>query len=144
MSYCSVIFYPITVATIPFYRGLLLAALAELEKSIPVHFPILSSHVCFCLFLPFPFTVSCRIVFAESEDLEMWPNHLSLHSMTRVRSSSYSAMAACISLRTYSVVTWPLYVMFLAFGSISSQRLVFFSLTLLSRSMIHRYTEIWK
>ena len=54
----------------------------------------------------------CRIVFAKLEDLETWPNHLSFRFLTRVRSSSYSPMAALIFLRTSSLVTWSLYEMF--------------------------------
>ena len=113
------LFYPITLegrrgttdefATIPFHLDLFSAALVELAKSIPVHSLILSSHLFFCLplFL-FPFTVPCRIVFAKPEDLETWPNHLSFRFLTRVRSSSYSPMAAWIFLRTSSLVTWSL------------------------------------
>ena len=115
----SILFYPITLggrrgttdefATIPFHLDLFSAALVELAKSIPVHSLILSSHLFFCLplFL-FPFTVPCRIVFAKPEDLEAWPNHLSFRFLTRVRSSSYSPMAAWIFLRTSSLVTWSL------------------------------------
>ena len=114
------LFYPITLegrrgttdefTTIPFHLVLFSAALVELAKSIPVHSLILSSHLFFCLplFL-FPFTVPCRIVFAKPEDLETWPNHLSFRFLTRVRSSSYSPMAAWIFLRTYSLVRWSLY-----------------------------------
>ena len=117
------LFYPITLggrrgttdefATIPFHLDLFSAALVELAKSIPVHSLILSSHLFFCLplFL-FPFTVPCRIVFAKPEDIETWPNHLSFRFLTRVRSSSYSPMAAWIFLRTSSLVTWSLYEMF--------------------------------
>ena len=104
----SILFYPIFLggrrgttdefATIPFHFDLFSAALVELSKSIPVHSLILSSHLFFCLplFL-FPFTVPCRIVFAKPEDLETWPNHLSFRFLTRVRSLSYSPMAAWIS-----------------------------------------------
>ena len=121
--YLSILFYPITLegrrgttdefATIPFHLDLFSAALVELAKSIPVHSLILSSHLFFCLplFL-FPFTVPCRIVFAKPEDLETWPNHLSFRFLTRVRSSSYSPMAAWIFLRTSLLVTWSLYEMF--------------------------------
>ena len=117
------LFYPITLggrrgttdefATIPFHLDLFSAALVELARSIPVHSLILSSHLFFCLplFL-FPFTVPCRIVFAKPEDLETWPNHLSFRFLSRVRSSSYSPMAAWIFLRTSSLVTWSLYEMF--------------------------------
>ena len=117
------LFYPITLegrrgtadefATIPFHLDLFSAALVELAKSIPVHSLILSSHLFFCLplFL-FPFTVPCRIVFAKPEDLETWPNHHSFRFLTRVRSSSYSPMAAWIFLRTSSLVIWALYEMF--------------------------------
>ena len=119
----SILFYPITLegrrgttdefATIPFHLDLFSAALVELAKSIPVHSLILSSHLFFCLplFL-FPFTVPWRIVFAKPEDLETWPNHLSFRFLTRVRSSSYSPMAAWIFLQTSSLVTWSLYEMF--------------------------------
>ena len=119
----SILSYPITLegrrgttdefATIPFHLDLFSAALVELAKSIPVHSLILSSHLFFCLplFL-FPFTVPCRIVFAQPEDLETWPNHLSFRFLTRVRSLSYSPMAAWIFLRTSSLVTWSLYEMF--------------------------------
>ena len=145
----SVLFYGITLegcrgttdefTTIRFH--LVLFSLVELAKSIPVHSLILSFHLFFCLPLFLcTFIVPCRIVFAKPEDLEMWPNHLSFHFLTRVRSSSYSPMAAWIFLQTSSLVTWSLYET----GSISSQRPVIFSLTLLSRSMIHRHTEIWK
>ena len=123
LSMSSILFYPITLggrrgttdefATIPFHLDLFSAALVELTKSNPVHSLILSSHLFFCLplFL-FPFTVPCRIVFAKPEDLETWPNHLSFRFLTRVRSSSYSQMAAWIFLRTSSLVTWSLYEMF--------------------------------
>ena len=119
----SVLFCPITLegrrgttdefATVPFHLDLFSAALVELAKSIPVHSLILSSHLFFCLplFL-FPFTVPCRIVFAKPEDIKTWPNHLSFRFLTRVRSSSYSPMAAWIFLRTSSLVTWSLYEMF--------------------------------
>ena len=121
--YSLSILYPITLegrrgttdefATTTFHLDLFSAALVELAKSIPVHSLILSSHLFFCLplFL-FPFTVPCRIVFAKPEDLETWPNHLSFRFLTRVRSSSYSPMAAWIFLRTSSLVTWSLYEMF--------------------------------
>ena len=56
---------------LPFHLALYSAVLVELAKSIPVHSLILSSHLCCCLsLLLFPFTVSCRIVFAKPEDLE--------------------------------------------------------------------------
>ena len=101
------------IATNPFHLVLFSAVLVELAKSIPVHFLMLSSHLFFCLPLYlFPFTVLCRIVFAKPEDLETWPNHLSFCFLTRVRSSSYSPMAAWIFLRTPSLVTWSLYEMF--------------------------------
>ena len=119
----SILFYPITLggrrgttdvfATIPFHLDLFSATLVELAKSIPVHSLILSSHLFFCLplFL-LSFTVPCRIVFAKPEDLETWPNYLSFRFLTRVRSSSYSPMAAWVFLRTSSLVTWSSYEMF--------------------------------
>ena len=122
LIFYSILFYPITlegrrgttdeIVTIPFHLVLFSAALVELAKSIPVHSLILSSHlfVCLPLYL-FPFNVPCRIVFAKPEDLEIWLNHLSFRFLTSVRSSSYSPMAAWISLRTSSLVTWSLYEM---------------------------------
>ena len=119
----NILFYPITLegcrgtadefATTPFHLDLFSAALVELAKSIPVHSLILSSHLFFCLplFL-FPFTVPFRIVFPKPEDLETWPNHLSFRFLTRVKSSSYTRVAAWIFLRTSSLVTWSLYEMF--------------------------------
>ena len=118
LFYSIFLFYPITLegrrgttdefATIPFHLDLFSAALVELAKSIPVHSLILSSHLFFCLplFL-FPFTVPFRIVFAKPEDLETWPKHLSFRFLTRIRSSSYSPVAAWIFLRTSSLVTLP-------------------------------------
>ena len=117
------LFYPITLkglrgttdefATIPFHFVLFSAAIVELAKSIPVHSLILSSYLFFCLTLfLFPFTVPCRIVFAKPEDPKTWQNNLSFRFLTRVRSSSYSPMAAWIFLRTSSLVTWSLYEMF--------------------------------
>ena len=105
----SILFYPITLegrrgttdefATISFHLDLFSAALFELAKSIPVHSLILSSHLFFGLplFL-FPFTVPSRIVFAEPEDLETWPNHLSFRFLTRVRSSSYVTGSGILGL----------------------------------------------
>ena len=119
--YSSILFYPITLegrqgtidefATIAFHLDLFSAALVELAKSIPVYSLILSSHLFFCLplFL-FTFTVPCRIVFAKSEDLEIWPNLLSFRFLTKVRSLSYSPMAAWIFLQTSSLATWSLYM----------------------------------
>ena len=96
-------------ATIPFHFVLFSAALAELAKSIPVQSLILSSHPLL-LYASFSFSFHC--VFAKPEDLETWPNQLSFRFLTRVRSSSYSPMAAWIFLRTSSLVTWSLYEMF--------------------------------
>ena len=119
----SILFYPITLEgrrgttdefeTTPFHLVLFSTALVKLAKSIPVHSLILSPHLFFCLplFL-LSFTVPCRIVFAKSEDLKTWPNHLSFRFLTRVRSLSYSPMAAWIFLRTSSLVAWSLYEMF--------------------------------
>ena len=121
--FLGLLFYPITLegrrgttdefATIPFHFVLFSAALVELEKSIPVHSLVFSSHLFFCLplFL-FSFTVPCRIVFAKPEDLETWQNYISFRFLTRVRSSSYSPMATWIFLRTSSLVAWSLYEMF--------------------------------
>ena len=140
-----VLFYPITLevrrgttdefATTTFHLVIFSAAQVELAKSIPVHSLILSSHLFFCLsrFL-FPFTVLCMIVFAKPEDLETWPSHLSLRFLTR--SSSYSPMAAWVFLRTSSLVTWSLYGMFNNLRYVTSQKPVFFSLTLTLRKSV--------
>ena len=95
---------------IPFHLILFSAALVELTKSILVHSLILSSHLL-CLPLLFPLTIPCRIIFAKREDLETWPNHHSFHFFTRVKSLSYSLMAAWIFLQTSLLVTWSLYEM---------------------------------
>ena len=73
----------------------------------PSHSLILSSHLFFFLpLLLFPFTVPCRIDFPKLEDLETWPRHLSFRFLTRVRSSSYSPMAAWIFLQPPYLATW--------------------------------------
>ena len=108
------LFYPITLeghrgttgefATTPFHLVLFPAtiflfpaALFELAKSVPVHSFILFSHLFFCLpLLLFPVTVPCSIVFAKPEDLDTWPNYLSIRFLTRVKSSPYSPVAAWI------------------------------------------------
>ena len=151
-TFYSILFYPITLegrrgttdefATIPFHLDLFSAALFELAKSIPsiplfdIVFPPL------LLSASFSFSFHCRIVFvfAKPEDLETWPNHLSFRFLTRVRSSSYSPMAAWIFLRTSSLEHGPYMKCSIASCSISSQKPVFFSLTLQSRSMIRRHT----
>ena len=97
--------------TIPFHLVLFSVALVELTNSFPVHSLILSSHLFLCLPLFFPFFVPCRIVFAKPEDFEMWPEHFSFHFLTRVRSLSYSPMAAWIFPQTSILVTWSLYKM---------------------------------
>ena len=95
------LFYPKTLegcrgttdefATTSFHIVLFSAALIKLAKSVPIHLLILSSHLFFCLPL-FLFTVPCWIVFSKPEDIETWPNHLSVRFLTRIRSSSYSPM----------------------------------------------------
>ena len=52
------------------------------------------------------------MVFAKPEDLEIWPNHLSFHILTKVRSLSPFPMAAWIFLRIPSLMTWSLIEMF--------------------------------
>ena len=98
VNFYSILFYPITLegrwgttdefTAIPFHLVMFSAALVELAKSIPVHSLILSTHLFFCLPLFLcPFTVPFRIVFAKQEDLETWPNYLSVRFLTKVRSS---------------------------------------------------------
>ena len=100
-------------ATIPFHLVLFSAALVELAKSIPVHSFILSFHLFFCLPVVLcPYTMPCSIAFAKPEDIQMWRNYLSFHVLTRVRSPSYSPMAAWIFLQTSSLETRFLYKMF--------------------------------
>ena len=91
-------------ATIPFHLVLFSAALVELTNSISVHFLINVFHLFACLPLLFPFIVPCRIVFAKPEDFETWPNHLSFHFLTRIRSLSYSPVAAWIFQQTSLLV----------------------------------------
>ena len=142
-------FYPVTLqrrwgttdyfAVIPFHLVLFSAVLTELTKLSLVHSLRLSFHLFFCLhLLLFPFIVLCRFGFAKLEDLETWSNYRSFRLLTRSRSSSLcSPMAAWVSANLlictkFSIVS----------GSISSQWLAFFSLTLLSRSTIQRHTQI--
>ena len=97
------------VATIPFHPSLSSAALRESPNPIPVHSVMLFSHLFFRLpLLLAHFTVSCRIVFAMPEDLEMWPYHLSFRLFTMVRSSSCTPVAFWTLLQTSSFVTWSL------------------------------------
>ena len=151
----TILFYPITfvglrgttdqVATIPFHLDLFSAALVELAKSIPVHSLILSSNLFFCLplFL-FPFTVPCMIVFLNQKTLR--------HGQTILAFISWLGSGVCHILRWLlgsfcEPPHWlhgPYMKCSIAFSSISSQKPAFFSLTLQSRSMIHRHTEIWK
>ena len=99
--------------TILFHLVLATAVLVESAKSISVHSLILSSHLFFCLpFLNFSCTVPCRIVFANPEDLEIWPNHLSYRFLTKVRSPSYFPMAAWMFLLKSLLVRWSLFEMF--------------------------------
>ena len=97
------------VVTIPFHPSLSSAALRESPNPIPVHSLMLSFHIFFCFpLLLAPFTVPCRIVFAMTEDLEVWPYHLSFRFFTMVRRSSCTPVAFWILLRTSSFVTWSL------------------------------------
>ena len=59
----------------------------RLSKLHYVHSLMSSFHLFFSVFLT-PFTVTCRIVFAMPEDLEMWPYHLSFRFFTMVRRST--------------------------------------------------------
>ena len=99
-------------ATIPFHLDLFSAALVSWQSpflsTLWYCFPT-SSSVCLFFF----FLSLCPVgLSAKPEDLETWPNHLSFRFLTRVRSSSYSPMAAWIFPRTSSLVTWSLYEMF--------------------------------
>ena len=113
-------------ATIPFHLVLFSAALVELTSSIPVHLLILSSHLCFCLPVFLPFTIPCRIFFANPEDPETWPNHLSFHFL--IRSGVYHILQWL--LRSFCKPPYwqhgPCTKCYIAFGSISSQRPVSF------------------
>ena len=83
----------------------------------------------------------CRIVFANLVDLETWPNHLRFRFLPRVRSLSYSPMAAWIFLQTYSLTTWALTIMFNSLQKHLISKACLFILTQQSRSIIHRHTE---
>ena len=67
-----------------------------------------------------------RIVFAKPKDLETWPNNLSFRFLTKVRSSSYSPMAAWIFCEPPHWSHGPCMKCSIISGSISSQRPVFF------------------
>ena len=87
-------------------------ALWDLLNSRPVHSMMLSSHLFLCLpcLLP-PFTVSCKMVFAKSDEWETWPYHCSLRLFAIVRRSSCGPIACWILVKTSSLVTWSLYEM---------------------------------
>ena len=121
-SSVSVLFYPMTLegrqgtkdgfAAIPFHPVLFSAALVELAKSVPIHSLILSSHLLFwSSFLLLRFLL-CLVGSTKPEDLEEWPNRLSVRFLTRVRCSAYCPIAAWIFLQTSLLVTWWLHEMF--------------------------------
>ena len=93
-------FFPITlvyhwsikddITTISFHLILFSATLAELAKSIPVHSLILSSSSSCYLFFFFLFIVLKMIFAYKLENLQTWPNHLSVCFMTTVRCFEYS------------------------------------------------------
>ena len=119
----SILLHPITLegrrgttdefATIPFHLVLFSAAIVKLAKSIPVHSLILSFHLfsSLPLFL-FPFTVPCRIVFAEQKTLRHGQTILAFVSGPGSEVCHILQMAAWIFLRTSSLVAWSLYEMF--------------------------------
>ena len=84
-------------------------SLWDLTNSTPVHSPMLSSHLFFCLpcLLP-PFTVPCKMVLARPER-ETY--HCCLRLFTMVMRSSCGPIACWILARTSSLVTWSLYEM---------------------------------
>ena len=140
MNYSSVLFYPCKIDPFPPCPVFIWAGKVHSCPLFNIVFPPL------LLLLPllFPFTVPCRVVFAKPEDLEAWEKHLNFHFLTRVSSSSDFPMAAWIFLRISSFVIGTCRKYSKTFGCISPQRQALFSLTLLSRSTIHRHTEIWK
>ena len=78
--------------------------------SRPVHSLMLSSHCFLCLPLRLPpWTVPCRIVLANPDDLVMCLYHFRLRLFTEVRRSSYGPMAFAILAFTSSMVMWSLY-----------------------------------
>ena len=111
-SFCFILFYSITLEgrlirnPFPFCPVFSCPSSAGKVHACPLF------DIVFPPLLLFPFTVPCRIVFANPEDLETWPNHLSFRFLTRVRSFLYSTMTAWIFLRTSLLVTWSLYEMF--------------------------------
>ena len=104
-----------------------------------VFLPLLLLPLC-----SFPFTVPCRIAVAKPEDIQTFKNYLSFRVLTRVRSSLYSPMLLGSFCKPPHWKRDPCTKCSIVFGSISSQRSAFFSLTLQSRALIHRHTEIWK
>ena len=98
------------------------------------------SHLFFCLpLLLTPFTVPCIIVFAMSEDFEMWPYHLSFRFFTLVRRSSFTPIAFWFCCEPRHSSHCPCRKCSEVFYSISSQGLGSFSRFLLSRSSFHRH-----
>ena len=84
-------------------------ALWDLTNSRPVHSPMSSSNLFFCLPCLLPFTVPCKMVSARPDEWESCPYHFSLRLFTMVRSSSRGSIAYWILAQTSSLVTWSLY-----------------------------------
>ena len=96
----------------------------------------------FCLsLLVFPFNFPCRMIFAKSEDLELWPNPLNFFTM--IRSLLYSPMAAWIFLQTFSFMAYSPFAKYLVTcKSILSQMPSFISLNMLPMSTTYRYRNM--
>ena len=60
----------------------------NLANSSPVHSPLLSSHLFFCLPCLLPhFTVPCKMILARPDERETFPYHFCLRLYKMVRSS---------------------------------------------------------
>ena len=82
----------------------------NLANSRPVHFPMFSSHLSFCMPCLFPpYIVPCKMVLARPNEQETCPYHCSLRLFMVIRRSSYGLIASCILAQTSPLVTWSLY-----------------------------------
>ena len=133
------------LAIIPFYLVLFSAALVELAKSIPVHYLILSSYLFFCLSF-FLLLSLCPV------ELSLLNQKTSKHGRTILASVSWPGSGVRHILQWLlgsfcEPPHWwhdPYKKCSRVSGSISFQKPAFFSLTLKTRSIIRRNTEVWK
>ena len=131
-------------ATIPFYLVLFSAALVELVTSNPSQSLILSSY----LFSSLPlllFSLLCPVGSSLVDQRTLRRRQPPQFSFLDHGQEFIVFCDGCLDLFANLLIGNMVLVRnSMAFGSISSQSLTFFSVALQSRFMIHRHIEIWK